>query len=150
MSLPVEPDYIVVQAKIGSTYLLLCGIETATVNNTVATTDRFRRDCQAPAAIPTRTVRVNSTQWDVTGSGVINMDFFDEYQSLLGAHTAFRLLYGRYDAVITNGVRTGTVYGYRDGTGVMTAHNENLGDESTAEITIAGEGVLTWTVGAPA
>ena len=150
MSLPVEPDYVVVQAKVGASYVILCGIENATVNNTANTTDRFRRNCQAPAAIPERNPRVDSVQWDVTGSGVINMDQIETYQGLLGARTPFRLLYGQFDDALTNGERTGDIFGYRDGTGVMTAYNETLGEEGTAEITIAGVGALTWTVGTPA
>lgn len=149
MSVPTEPDYIEVLVKVGTPYVTLCGIESATVNNTVNTTDRFRRDCATPAAIPGRKVRVNSKQWDVTGSGVINMDQIDLYEDTLGAHSQFRLLYGRYDNALTDGERTGTIFGYRDGTGVMTAYNESLGEEGTAEITIAGEGTLTWTEGVP-
>lgn len=151
MSEPVDPDYILLQVKVGSVYTTLCGIETAGVNKTVNTTDRFRRDCAKPAAIPTRRVRVTSSQWDLSGNGVLNMDQFDLYTDLLGAHSDFRLLYGRYDAALTDGERTGTTYGYRDGKGVMTSANEALGGEdATADVSIAGEGVLTWTDGAPA
>lgn len=148
MSVPNEPDYIVVQVKVGSVYTTLCGIESATVNTTVNTTDRFRRDCATPAAIPGRKVRVNSKQWDVTGSGLVNIDQMDLYADTLGAHSDFRLLYGQYDAALTDGVRTGTIVGFRDGRGVMTAANESLGEEGTAEITIAGEDGLSWTAGA--
>jgi hypothetical protein len=151
MSLPIEPDYILLQVKVGTTYTTLCGIETAGVNQTANTTDRFRRDCAKPADIPSRTVRVASRQWDLTGNGVLNMDQFDLYTNVLGAHSDFRLLYGRYDAALDEGERTGTTYGYRDGKGVMTAANESLGgDDATADVTIAGEGTLTWTEGAPA
>jgi hypothetical protein len=148
MSVPNEPDYIVVQVKVGSAYVTLCGIESATVNNTVNTTDRFRRDCAAPAAIPGRKVRVNSKQWDVTGSGLVNVDQMELYENTLGAHSDFRLLYGQYDNALTDGERTGSTVGFRDGRGVMTATNESLGEEGTAEITIAGEDGLSWTAGA--
>lgn len=150
MSVPNEPDYIVVQVKVGSAYVTLCGIESATVNKTVNTSDRFRRDCAKPAAIPGRKVRVNSFQWDVTGSGLVNVDQMDLYENTLGAHSDFRLLYGQYDNALTDGERTGSVVGYRDGRGVMTAANETLGEEGTAEITVAGEDGLSWTAGAPA
>jgi len=151
MSVPTEPDYIVVQAKDGTTFVDLCGVETAGVNQTVNASDRFRRDCARPAAIPERTVRVNSRQWDLTAGGVINMDQFDLYTSALGARVGYRLLYGRYDdGLAEGGERTGTIFGYREGRAVMTAANETLGgEEATAEFTFAGEGVLTWTVGAP-
>ena len=151
MSIPTEPDYIVVQAKSGATYVDLCGVETAGVNQTVNSSDRFRRDCANPAAIPERTVRVNSRQWDLTAGGFINMEQFDLYSSALGARVDYRLLYGRYDTgLIEDGERTGTIFGYRDGRAVMTAANESLGgEEATAEFTFAGEGALTWTEGAP-
>lgn len=149
MSVPNEPDYIQIQVKVGTAYVLLCGIETATVNKGIQSTDRYRRDCEKPAAIPTRAVRVTGTQWDVSGTGVVNMDQFDLFENLIGAHAQYRLLYGRYDDALTNGERTGTVYGYRDGAGVLASHNENLGDEGTAEIAITGEGVLSWTQGVP-
>ena len=152
MSEPLDPDYIVVQIKSGATYVDLCGMETAGVNKTANTSDRFRRDCAKPADFARRTVRVNSVQWDVTSSGVINMPQFDLYESALGVRADYRLLYGRFDAdLAVDGERTGTIYGYRDGTAVMTAANENIGgEEATAEITLAGEGKLTWTVGEPA
>lgn len=150
MADPIEPDLIIVQAKVGDAYVDLCGIETAGINQTATTNDRFRRSCDNPAAIPTRTVRVNGKQWDATGSGVLNMAQFDLYTSLIGMHGDYRFLYERFDAVQTEGERTSTTYGYRDGRAVMTAANENIGgDEGTAELNWAGEGTLTWTLGAP-
>lgn len=150
MSYPTEPDYIQIMVKVGTTYTMLCGFEGATLNKAIQTTDRYRRDCAKPAAIPDRSVRVNSTSWDISGTGVVNMDQFDLYENLLGAHSDFRLLYGRYDNALTDGERTGTIFGYRDGKGVMTSHNETLSEDSTAELAIAGEGKLSWTAGAPA
>lgn len=150
MADPIEPDLIIVQAKVGNAYVDLCGMETAGVNQTATTSDRFRRSCDNPAAIPTRTVRVNGKQWDVTASGVLNMAQYDLYASLIGMHADYRLLYERFDAALTDGERTSTTYGYRDGRAVMTSANESIGgDEGTAEVTLAGEGTLTWTAGAP-
>jgi hypothetical protein len=150
MADPIEPDLIIVQAKVGNAYVDLCGIETASINRTANTSDRFRRSCDNPAAIPTRTVRVNGKQWDASGSGVINMAQFGLYESLLGMHADYRFLYERFDATLTDGERTSTTYGYRDGRAVMTSDNENIGgDEGTAELSWAGEGTLSWTTGAP-
>ena len=154
MSVPVEPDYVVVELGDGAAteaFAVICGIETAGVNQTVTSTDRFRRDCAKPAAVPTRKVRVTGKQWDMTGSGVINMDEFDRYNSALGVRRNYRILYGRFDTQADGDTeRTGTIYGYYTGPGVMTAFNQNVGgDEGTAEITIAGEDGIVWTAGVP-
>lgn len=155
MSYPVEPDYVVVQLGDGASpeaFAIMCGIETAGVNQTVNTSDRFRRDCAKPAAVPTRKIIVTGKQWDVTGSGVINMAEFNRFNAALGARRNYRLLFGQYDAQdATDTERTGTIYGYYSGPGVMTASNISVGgDEGTGEITIAGENDLVWTTGAPA
>jgi hypothetical protein len=153
MSYPNEPDYIVVQVGNGATpevFVDACGIETSGLNQTVQSNDRYRRDCATPAAIPTRKVRVTGYSWDLTGSGVINMDQFELFQDALGVTKNFRVLYGKYGAVDTGGNRTGTIEGYYAGPGVMTAYNVNVGGEDgTAEITIAGENKPVWTEGDP-
>lgn len=155
MSYPVEPDYIVLQLGDGATpevFTAMCGLEGANINQTVTSSDRFRRDCAKPAAVPTRKVRVTGKQWDVTGSGVINMDEFDRFNAALGARRSYRLLLGQYDTQDSGDTeRNGTIYGYYKGPAVMTAHNINVGGEDgTAEVTLAGEDELVWTEGAPA
>lgn len=147
MAIPQEVDFVTIEAGNGATpevFTILCGIETASVNQTVNTTDRFRRDCAKPAEIPTRSVRVNSRQWDVTGSGVINTDEFDRFNDLLGVSANYRLVFGKRVQGDTTG--QGEQLGTYTGPAVMTAANINMGeDDGTAEITLAGEGELTWT-----
>lgn len=154
MSYPVEPDYVVVQLGNGAApeiFTTVCGIETSGLNKTVQSNDRYRRDCAKPAAVPTRKVIVTGRAWDVTGSGVVNMDEFDRLDAALGVRRTYRLLYGRYDdQEAADTERTGTVYGYYTGPAVMTANNINVGGEGSAEITLAGEDWPVWTEGAPA
>lgn len=152
MSLPNEPDYVVVQMGNGATpevFTVVCGIDSAGLTQTANTSDRFRRDCATPADVPLRGVRVTGIQWDLSGTGVVNMDEFDRLQGALGNQINYRILYGQYDGVASI-PRTGTIIGYYDGPGVMTAFNQNLGDEGTAEIAIAGVNRPVWTEGAPA
>jgi len=143
MSLPNEPDFVVVKAGDGANpeiFTIICGIENATVNQTVNTNDRFRRDCAKPGQVPRRKVRVTGRQWDATGSGVINIDEFDTFNAALGIIKNYRLEFGKRD-----GTDAGVIVGYYVGPGVMTAANVNMGDgEGTAEITIAGEDDITW------
>lgn len=143
MSLPNEPDFVVVKAGDGANpevFTIICGIENATVNQTVNTNDRFRRDCAKPGQVPRRKVRVTGRQWDATGSGVINIDEFDTFNTALGIRKNYRLEFGKRD-----GTDAGVIVGYYAGPGVMTAANVNMGDgEGTAEITIAGEDDITW------
>lgn len=147
MSYPNEPDYVVVRLGDGEeteAFDIVCGIESAGLNQTANTSDRFRRDCANPADVPTRVVRVTGTQWDLSGTGVINMDTFEDMQAALGNRRNWRVEYGKYDDAASI-PRTGTIFGYYTGPGVLTAFNTNVGDDGTAEITIAGENRPIWT-----
>lgn len=149
MSLPNEPDYVVVRLGDGASpevFDIVCGFETAGINQTANTSDRFRRDCATPADVPLRTVRVTGLQWDLTASGVLNMDMIEDMQAALGNRRSWRIEYGKFDDAASI-PRTGTIYGRYDGRGVLTAFNANTsGEEASAEVTIAGEGRPTWTL----
>lgn len=145
MSFPVEPDFAVIKMGDGATptevFTVMCGIENITLNQTVNTTDRFRRDCAKPAAIPSRKVRVTSKQWDLTGAGVINTAEFARFNAALGISKNFRVEFGRRD-----GTDAGQIIGTYAGPAVMTANNVNMADgEGGAEITLAGENDIVWT-----
>ena len=144
MSFPNEPDFVIVKVGDGElpeVFTVICGIDNAAINKTVNTSDRFRRDCAKPGEVPLRKVTVTGEQWDVTGSGVINMDQFPLFDSALGIRKNYRLDYGKRD-----GTGTGLIVGYHEGPALMTAHNINVGDDGgTAEITLAGEDKLVWT-----
>lgn len=144
MSYPNEIDAVVVKMGDGAdpeVFATLCGIESATLNETVQTTDRFRRDCAKPGQVPTRSVRVTGKQWDLTGAGVTNVGQIAALKAALGITKNFQLVAIRYD-----GTDTGNELGTFEGPGVLTARNLNLNtNEGTLEVTIAGEDELVWT-----
>jgi hypothetical protein len=147
MSYPNEADFVNVLIGNGASpevFTLICGMENASLNRTVNTSDRFRRDCAKPGAVPTRKVRVTGRQWDATGSGVINMDEFDTFDGALGVRKSYRFEFCRRD-----GTEEGEVIGQYQGPAVMTAANVSVNaDEGTAEITLAGEDDIVWTLAA--
>lgn len=144
MSYPNEIDAVVVKLGNGAdpeVFTVVCGIENATLNETVQTQDRFRRDCAKPGQIPTRVVRVTGKQWDLTGSGVTNVDQIAALKAALGLTKNYQLVAIKYD-----GTDTGTELGTFEGPGVLTSRNISLSpNEGNLEITIAGEDELVWT-----
>jgi hypothetical protein len=76
LSFPTEPDFAVIEIGNGATpevFTVLCGIDQVSVNSVVNTSDRFRRDCAKPGAVPKRKVQAQGTQTDISGSGVFNI-----------------------------------------------------------------------------
>jgi len=144
MSYPNEADFIIVKVGNGAepeVFTTICGIENATINQTVNTSDRFRRDCAKPGSVPTRKVKVTGRQWDATGSGVVNTDEFGTFNGALGIRKNYQFDFGKRD-----GTDAGEIIGTYEGPAVMTAANINMGDsEGTNEITLAGEDEIVWT-----
>ena len=144
MSYPNEADFIIVKVGDGATpevFTTICGIENATINQTVNTSDRFRRDCAKPGLPGTRKIKVTGRQWDATGSGVVNVDEFPTFNAALGIRKNYQFDFGKRD-----GTDAGEIIGTYAGPAVMTAANINMGDsEGTNEITLAGEDEIVWT-----
>lgn len=144
MSFPKEPDFAVIKVGNGAvpieTFTILCGMDQVSINQTVNTTDRFRRDCAKPGATGKRAIRVTGAQWDITGSGVANLDMVDLFQNSLGIRKNYRIEFGLRD-----GTDAGQIIGYYQGPAIMTAFNQSIGDEGTAEITLAGEDDIVWS-----
>ena len=143
MSFPNEVDFVVVEVGDGAepeVFTLLCGIDNASINRTVNTSDRFRRDCAKPGSVPSRKVQVTGKQVDITGSGVFNIDQVTLFNTSLGIPKNYRVRVGKRD-----GTDAGDIVGDFTGPFVMTAHNISIGDEGTGEITLASDGDLTWT-----
>lgn len=143
MSYPTEIDAVVVKLGDGGSpeaFTTVCGMENVTLNQTVQTNDRFRRDCAKPGQVPSRKVRVTGKQWDITSNGVANIDEIDRLKGALGISRNYQIVAIKYD-----GSDAGEVLGTFSGPAVMTANNMNLQpNEGTAEITLAGENELEW------
>lgn len=143
MSYPVEIDAVVIKLGDGATpevFTTVCGMENVTLNQTVQTNDRFRRDCAKPGQVPSRKVRVTGKQWDITANGVANIAEIDRLKGALGISHNYQIVAIEYD-----GTDGGNVLGTFSGPAVMTANNMNLQpNEGTTEITLAGENELEW------
>ena len=144
MSFPVEPDFAVIKIGDGATpteaFTVLCGIDQVSVNRVVNTSDRFRRDCAKPGAVPKRKVQATGTQTDISGSGVFNIAQVEAFTDALGITGNYRVELGRRD-----GTDTGEILGHFTGPFMLTAHNISVGDEGSAEITLASDGDVVWT-----
>ena len=143
MSFPTEPDFAVVKIGDGATpevFTVLCGIDQVSLNRVVNTSDRFRRDCAKPGLVPQRKVQATGTQADISGSGVFNIAQVDAFTDALGIRNNYRIEIG-----VRDGTDTGDILGHFTGPFVMTAHNISIGDEGSAEITLASDGDVVWT-----
>ena len=146
MSTPTVFDFA--QLKLGNgaepeVFTLVCGIETTGINEAATTSERQLRDCAAPATPPTRKLRVTGSTWDVTASGLANVDQIALLKAALGKHKNWQIIpLDLTDPDVAAGVPLGTF----EGQGVLTARNiGSVADGfATLELTIAGEGELTW------
>jgi hypothetical protein len=68
------------------------------------------------------------------------MDAFEDFDDSLGIRKNYRIEFGKRD-----GTDAGEIIGYYAGPAVMTASNIQMGDEGSAEITLAGEDDIIWT-----
>ena len=144
MAFPTEADFAVIKIGDGATptevFSVLCGIDQISINRVVNTSDRFRRDCAKPGAVPDRKVQATGTQVDITGSGVFNVAQVDDFTDALGITGNYRIEVGRRD-----GTDAGEILGHFTGPFMMTAHNVSIGDEGSAEISLASDGDVVWT-----
>lgn len=144
MSFPVEFDFAQVLIGDGATpevFTILCGIEDVSVNQSAETSDRYRRDCEKPGTVPSRKVVVTGRKWDITGNGVASAAMIPTLTANLGIHRNYRVVGGRRD-----GTDAGETVGTFEGRAVLTSNNLAIGGEGgTGEITLAGDGLLTFT-----
>lgn len=143
MSLPVEADFAVVKIGDGDSpevFTILCGMDTVSINRTANTQDRFRRDCAKPGTVPFRRSRTTGKQMDVTSSGAINIPDIATYNAALGVTKNYKIELGKYD-----GTDAGTIIHEITGPFNLTAANSSVGDEGTAEISLASDGIWTET-----
>ena len=150
MSEPTTFEFAVIYVGNGATpevKVKLCGIQTTGFNRTVQSNDRFVRDCDNPARVPERRVRVTGKQRDLTGSGLYNIDQTALLSNIEGKRRNFDyVLMDISDESVPAGVEIGTW----SGPGVVTTLNmgTNEDDDATVEITIASDGLWTYTAAA--
>ena len=145
MSLPVEFDFALIKLGNGATpevFTAICGLQDATINETVNTNDRFVRDCAKPGEVPQRRVKATGKQTDITGTGLTNADEVDNVRGALGVVNNYKI-----EVYQDDGTDTGTLLGTYAGPFMMTAANNTIPREGNAavELTLASDGAVTWT-----
>jgi len=145
MSTPIEVDWALIKLGDGEeveAFTLICGIEDVAINGGVNTTDRFVRDCTTPGAVPTRKVKVNGRQLDISGTGLSNTQEEVRLNGALGKRRNYRVELYRDDET-----DAGVLLGTYAGTFVMTTKNLNTSRNSDAsmEVNLANHGDWTYT-----
>lgn len=145
MSLPTEFDFALIKMGDGATtevFTTICGLQDATINETVNTTDRFVRDCATPGIVPQRRVQSTGKQTDVTGTGLTNADNIAAVRAAMGVSKNYRI-----EGYKRDGTDTGELLGTFTGPFVMTSNNLSLTLDTpgSAEITLASDGAVTYT-----
>lgn len=149
MSEPNSADFALLKIKTADgppeVFTLLCGIESVSINRSVNMSERYRRDCAKPNRPGTRKIRNNGNSWNISGSGEDNIDIETAYTDAFGIKKEYNVELYRDDD--TDG---GELLGTYNGIAMMTTRNQAFAqgsdDAGTAEITLEGEGLLTWTV----
>lgn len=142
MALPIEADFAVVKIGDGATpevFTILCGLDNVEINRTANTSDRFRRDCNLPGSVPFRRSRTTGKQIDITASGAINIPDMPRYLAALGKTGNYRIELGQY--VIGNDA--GDIVYEIVGPFNLTSANSSVGDEGSAQVTLASDGAWT-------
>ncbi|OMG61405.1 hypothetical protein IL54_4836 [Sphingobium sp. ba1] len=146
MSLPTTFDFAQLKLGDGATpenFVIVCGLETTGINESAQTSDRYVRDCAAPATPPRRRLRVTGVTWDISGNGMANVDQFALLKAALGKHRNWEIVpLDTTDPDTPAGVPMGTF----SGQAVMTARNIGTVADgfATLELALAGEGDLDW------
>ena len=149
MSLPNEPDFALIKVQTAAgppaVFTVLCGLENCNVNENVQTRERFRRDCAKPNRPGQRKLTATGSSWQITGSGVINVDQEDILDDLKGVIQNYKV-----ETYKDNATDAGELLGTWAGTGMLTTRNRSIQVEgdSGLEVTIEGQDLLTWTAAA--
>ena len=114
----------------------ICGITAKGFTAQTNTSDDFVRDCADPEDIPARYVTATGRQWDLSGSGLLNLDNLEDIIAAQGEIKNYRYVIG---------APTGNAgyNGYFAGAGMMT--NLQFGgpedNKASIDITIVSDGV---------
>lgn len=121
------------------TFAAPCGLTSKGLSITAGTQDTTVPDCDNPDA-PAWTERaVDAIAWEISGSGVLAMEYFDEWRTWLLAAAPKNVRIRYNTTALNNG-------GYWAGRGILTAFNNTAdrGQKINVEVTITGDGALTW------
>lgn len=149
MSEPNSADFALIKVQTAAgppaVFTLLCGIESVNINRSAQTSETYRRDCAKPNRPGTRKLRVTGSSWSISGSGSDNIDIETTITDAFGVRKPYRVELYRDD-----GTDGGALMGTYAGSGILTTRNQAYSQENagTAEITLEGEGALTWTAAA--
>lgn len=149
MSEPNSADFALIKIQTAdgppAVLTLVCGIEGVTINRTAQTNETYRRDCAKPNRPGTRKLRVTGSSWSISGTGSDNIDLEEEMSDAFGVRKTYAIELYRDD-----GTDGGDLMGTYGGTALMTTRNQSYSQDSagTAEITLEGEGALTWVAAA--
>lgn len=142
MSEPQTIEFALIKIGDGASpteiFTAICGITTTGLNRVAQTTDRYVRDCQAPATPPNRRVKVTGRSWTVSGNGYFNV----AQQSIIEAGVGLKK---NYELTIMDDDGT-TPLGTWSGAGVMTAANlgTSENDLGTISLTIESDGAWAY------
>lgn len=117
----------------------ICGLTAKGFTAQVNTTDDFVPDCADPEDIPARYVTATGRQWDLSGSGLLNLDNLEDIIAAQGEVKNYRYVIGA--------PASSTAYnGYWAGAGMMT--NLQFGGDQDAkasiDVTIVSDGEWTF------
>lgn len=147
MSFPTEADFALIKIQTATgpdVYTQLCGIESVSINRSANMTERYRRDCAKMGRDGLRKIRSTGRSWQVSGSGIANIDMIDIYDDALGVLKNYQIELYRNDDT-----DAGELLGTYAGTGMLTTNNDSHdvnAEGSTNEITIEGQDMPVWTV----
>ncbi|MEJ7933492.1 phage tail tube protein [Sphingobium sp. AN558] len=147
MSFPTEADFALIKIKTAdgppAVFAQLCGIESVTINRSANMSERYRRDCAKPGRPGQRKLRATGNSWQISGSGVQNIDMEATYSGALGVLKDYEVELYRDDDT-----DAGELLGTYAGTAMMTTQNQTSdqnAEGSTLEITLEGQDNLIWT-----
>ncbi len=144
MSEPNRADFALISVldTAPDTYVKLCGVESVTINRSAQTNETYSRDCAAPNRPGRRKLRVTGSSWSISASGADNIDIEEDYTDAFGVRKTYKI-----DLFRDDGTDGGELMGTYTGSAIMTARNQGYTDTpGTTELTLEGEGLLTWTV----
>ena len=94
----VKPRYVVIEMGNGATpevFTPLCGIRTAGMTVQLNQNDDFLNDCADPESVPVRFTIPTGRQWDMSGSGVVNLDNLEQIMDAQGVTKNYRYSIGK-------------------------------------------------------